>query len=354
MPASSAARTHWVATSFSTCEPCVSQLPKVISEILKPLFPRYLNSMGFTVADLPAGGKASAGFALLGLRLGPLMVLGRRVGRPQGVRGNGRRPGRETSEPVSSMDFAAGIGAFLKAGGTVPSWPFRSVADSTSGATANTSRAGAVGLGSSRTETLTAGAASALARAAARASACATAAAQSGDRAGSFLAGFSGFTGLAGFAAGLAGFLTGVGPPAFGRFRLGAGARRSEQPASHGHDGHGSQPAEAGDDQRGNKDEEEAEEHDERHSEGPEEGQVEGDGCRIFHFTSPCWPCRDASRQERRATAPLNHTDFFPWTRRHRESSASRVKAVMGPLPASPPGLRVYSLKEPGRRGPAP
>ena len=157
--------------------------------------------MGFTVADLPAGGKASARFALLGLRLGPLVVLGRSRGVPWGFRGSGSRPGRETSEPVSSRDFAAGIGAFLKAGGTVPSWPFRSVADSTSGATAFTSRAGAVGLGSSRTETLTAGAASALARAAARASACATAAAQSGDRAGSFLAGLSGFAGLAGFAA---------------------------------------------------------------------------------------------------------------------------------------------------------
>src|SRR6186997_1634932 len=91
MPASSAAWTHWVATSFSTCEPCVSQLPKVISEILKPLFPRYLNSMGFTVVDLPAGGKASAGFALLGLRLGPVVVLGRSKGRPLGLPGQ-RQP----------------------------------------------------------------------------------------------------------------------------------------------------------------------------------------------------------------------------------------------------------------------
>src|SRR6478735_2040649 len=63
MPASSAARTHWVATSFSTCEPCVSQLPKVISETLKPLFPRYLNSMGFTLTQLVAQGK---GLAVLG------------------------------------------------------------------------------------------------------------------------------------------------------------------------------------------------------------------------------------------------------------------------------------------------
>ena len=178
------------------------------------------------------------------------------------------------------MDFAAGIGAFLKAGGTVPSWPFRSVADSTSGATASTSRAGAVGLGSSRTETLTAGAASALARAAARASACATAAAQSGDRAGSFLAGFAGFAGLAAFAA-FAGFAAFGGRACWvvptartGRscwtFRRKVGFSADlQQSASHGHDGHGSQPAEAGNDQRGHKNEEEAEEHDERHSRVP-------------------------------------------------------------------------------------
>src|SRR5690349_24831282 len=60
MPASSAARTHWVAMSFSTWEPCVSQLPNVISEILKPLFPRYLNSMGFTLAEMVARGKGRA------------------------------------------------------------------------------------------------------------------------------------------------------------------------------------------------------------------------------------------------------------------------------------------------------
>nr|WP_288123603.1 hypothetical protein [Rhodococcus sp. (in: high G+C Gram-positive bacteria)] len=42
MPASRAARTHWVAMSFSTCEPWVNQLPYVISEIFSPLFPRYL------------------------------------------------------------------------------------------------------------------------------------------------------------------------------------------------------------------------------------------------------------------------------------------------------------------------
>src|SRR6478672_13246743 len=65
IPASSAARTHWVATSFSTCEPWVSQLPKVISEILKPLWPRYLNSMGPNVAQMPSGGKGSAGLAFL-------------------------------------------------------------------------------------------------------------------------------------------------------------------------------------------------------------------------------------------------------------------------------------------------
>src|SRR5450830_942231 len=64
IPASSAARTHWVATSFSTCDPWVSQLPKVISEILKPLWPRYLNSMGPNVAQMPSGGKGSAGLAL--------------------------------------------------------------------------------------------------------------------------------------------------------------------------------------------------------------------------------------------------------------------------------------------------
>src|SRR5690348_1638336 len=45
MPASSAACTHFVATSFSTCEPCVSQLPYVISEILRPLLPRYRKFM---------------------------------------------------------------------------------------------------------------------------------------------------------------------------------------------------------------------------------------------------------------------------------------------------------------------
>src|SRR5687767_14583558 len=61
MPASRAARTHWAATSFSTCEPCVSQLPNVISEILKPLFPRYLKSMGFTLADMVAQGKGFPG-----------------------------------------------------------------------------------------------------------------------------------------------------------------------------------------------------------------------------------------------------------------------------------------------------
>src|SRR3954471_21663850 len=57
MPASRAARTHWAATSFSTWEPCVSQLPNVISEILNPLFPRYLNSMDFTLAEMVAQGK---------------------------------------------------------------------------------------------------------------------------------------------------------------------------------------------------------------------------------------------------------------------------------------------------------
>jgi hypothetical protein len=34
-----------VAVSFSTWEPWVSQLPNVISEILKPELPRYLNSI---------------------------------------------------------------------------------------------------------------------------------------------------------------------------------------------------------------------------------------------------------------------------------------------------------------------
>jgi hypothetical protein len=37
---------------------------------LKPLFPRYLNSMGSNVADLPARGKGSAGLALLGRLFG--------------------------------------------------------------------------------------------------------------------------------------------------------------------------------------------------------------------------------------------------------------------------------------------
>src|SRR5680860_482683 len=52
MPASSAERTHATAVSFSTCEPWVSQLPYVISEILRPELPRYLNSMDLTLRGL--------------------------------------------------------------------------------------------------------------------------------------------------------------------------------------------------------------------------------------------------------------------------------------------------------------
>jgi hypothetical protein len=40
MPASSAACTVLTAASSSTCEACVTQLPYVISETLRPLLPR--------------------------------------------------------------------------------------------------------------------------------------------------------------------------------------------------------------------------------------------------------------------------------------------------------------------------
>src|SRR6478609_5618565 len=40
IPASRAARTHCAATSFSTWEPWVSQLPYVMDEILRPERPR--------------------------------------------------------------------------------------------------------------------------------------------------------------------------------------------------------------------------------------------------------------------------------------------------------------------------
>ena len=44
----------WIAASLSTWEPCVTQFPYVISEILKPLLPRYLKSIAPMLAT-PTG-----------------------------------------------------------------------------------------------------------------------------------------------------------------------------------------------------------------------------------------------------------------------------------------------------------
>src|SRR5688572_30750557 len=128
MPASSAARTHSEATSFSTCEPWVSQLPNVISETLNPLFPRYLNSMGFTLTQMVAQGKGCLPFDAP--PLGPvsraasatalLMVAG---------------PDRDTSDPVSSGASGWGTCGFLKDRGISREGLLLSSADSTRGAT---------------------------------------------------------------------------------------------------------------------------------------------------------------------------------------------------------------------------
>src|SRR5687768_3529437 len=152
MPASRAALTHWEATSFSTWEPCVSQLPKVISETLKPLFPRYLNSMGFTLTQMVAQGKGC--LPLCGLPLdvgrsaaGPLAAEPFEEAPLTACAG----PDNDTRDPVSSGGSGRGACVFLNDRGTRPG-PWVSRADSTSGATCTTLSAGTWGSGRSRTD----------------------------------------------------------------------------------------------------------------------------------------------------------------------------------------------------------
>src|SRR5689334_22892947 len=67
MPHSRASRTHAVAWSASTCEPCVSQLPYEISLTIRPLRPRCRNSMVLLVR---ASHAREAGRQLAAHRLG--------------------------------------------------------------------------------------------------------------------------------------------------------------------------------------------------------------------------------------------------------------------------------------------
>src|SRR5687768_6430073 len=135
MPASRAALTHREATSFSTWEPCVSQLPKVISETLKPLFPRYLNSMGFTLTQMVAQGKGC--LPLCGLPVdawrstpAPLAVEFFEEAPLAACAG----PDNDTRDPVSNGDNGREACVFLNDRGTRAGL-WSSKADSTSGAT---------------------------------------------------------------------------------------------------------------------------------------------------------------------------------------------------------------------------